>query len=395
MSESRKLAAILAADVVGFSRMAGADEDRTLARLRTLRSDLIDPTVDVHRGRVVKRMGDGFLVEFRSVVDAVRCAVELQNSMVERNAGVPDDRRIEFRIGVHLGDVVEEADGDLMGDGVNIAARLEGIAKPGAVVLSEDAYRQVRQRFDFAISDLGETRLKNIASPVRVYSLEVGAPGEGKLAPRPHQAAAPVGPTPAKPSSRGVGWPTAAALLIGLAIVAGGALTWFGGARQAANSAHAIQVFSLPTEQDLKRIRDIAADHALILPELAFRAPSGSVDAGALRFIGAWSSEIGYNGTGSQAMLIVSTVGGDKRAEGYVLNGPSTPLSYQQHPANTFPFQGEIDGDVLNVKPEHSKVDYVAKLSMGADALTLSVIRTDGKPAVIVLKPIWRLTNGT
>src|SRR5271167_1904390 len=125
MTEQRKLAAILAADVVGFSRLTGADEDRTLARLRALRSDLIDPTISVHKGRVVKRTGDGAIVEFRSVVDAVRCAVEIQNAMVERNAGVPEDRRIEFRIGIHLGDVVEEADGDLMGDGVNIAARLE------------------------------------------------------------------------------------------------------------------------------------------------------------------------------------------------------------------------------------------------------------------------------
>ena len=134
MTETRKLAAILAADVVGFSRLTGADEDRTLARLRALRSDLIDPTIDVHHGRVVKRMGDGFLVEFRSVVDAVRCAIELQNSMVERNAGLPPERRIVFRIGVHLGDVVEETDGDLMGDGVNIAARLEGIARPARSV---------------------------------------------------------------------------------------------------------------------------------------------------------------------------------------------------------------------------------------------------------------------
>src|SRR3984957_3541341 len=176
MSEIRKLAAILAADVVGFSRLAGADEDRTLARLRALRSDLIDPTIAVHNGRVVKRMGDGFLVEFRSVVDAVRCAIEIQNSMVERNAGLPPERRIVFRIGVHLGDVVEEADGDLMGDGVNIAARLEGIAKPGSVCLSEDAYRQVRTRLDFAVADLGQTQLKNIAETVRVYSLEVGIP---------------------------------------------------------------------------------------------------------------------------------------------------------------------------------------------------------------------------
>jgi class 3 adenylate cyclase len=129
VSESRKIAAILASDVVGYSRLAGADEDRILARLRTLRSDVIDPTISVHHGRVVKRTGDGSIVEFRSVVDAVRCAIEVQNAMVERNAGVPPERRIEFRIGIHLGDVVEESDGDLMGDGVNIAARLEGVAE--------------------------------------------------------------------------------------------------------------------------------------------------------------------------------------------------------------------------------------------------------------------------
>ena len=180
MAETRKLAAILAADVVGFSRLAGADEDRTLARLRALRSDLIDPTIAVHHGRVVKRTGDGILVEFRSVVDAVRCAIEVQNGMVERNAGLPVERRIEFRLGIHLGDVVEESDGDLMGDGVNIAARLEGIAKPGAICLSEDAYRQVRARLDLAVNDLGETQLKNIFHPVRVYSLEVGVPSQAR-----------------------------------------------------------------------------------------------------------------------------------------------------------------------------------------------------------------------
>ena len=144
MGETRKLAAILVADVVGYSRLAAADEDRTLARLRGLRSDLIDPAIAAHHGRIVKRTGDGSLIEFRSVVDAVRCAIEVQSGMVERNVGVPEDRRIEFRIGVHLGDVVEEADGDLMGDGVNIAARLEGIGKPGAICLSEQAYWQVR-----------------------------------------------------------------------------------------------------------------------------------------------------------------------------------------------------------------------------------------------------------
>jgi class 3 adenylate cyclase/pimeloyl-ACP methyl ester carboxylesterase len=180
MTETRKLAAILASDVVGFSKLAGADEDRTLARLRALRSDLIDPTIAVHNGRVVKRTGDGSIVEFRSVVDAVRCAIEVQNAMVERNAGVTEDRRIVFRIGIHLGDVVEEADGDLMGDGVNIAARLESVAGPGAICLSEDAYRQVKARLDLAVTDLGATQLKNIADPIRVYSLQVGLRVEAK-----------------------------------------------------------------------------------------------------------------------------------------------------------------------------------------------------------------------
>lgn len=195
MNEIRKLAAILAADVVGYSRLAGADEDRTLARLRALRSDLIDPTIAVHHGRVVKRTGDGALVEFRSVVDAVRCAIEVQNAMLERNTGVPPDRRIEFRIGIHLGDVVEESDGDLMGDGVNIAARLEGVAGPGAICLSEDAYRQVRARLDLSVTDLGNTQLKNIAEPIRVYLLEVGVTARaGNVAPQ----AAPAQPAAAR-----------------------------------------------------------------------------------------------------------------------------------------------------------------------------------------------------
>src|SRR5271166_2596093 len=173
MTQTRKLAAILAADVVGYSRLAGADEERTLARLRALRSDRIDPTIAVHHGRVVKRTGDGALIEFRSVVDAVRCAIEVQTGLIERNAGLSPERRIEFRVGIHLGDVVEESDGDLMGDGVNIAARLEGIAEPGSVYLSEDAYRQVRDRLKEEFVDLGERRLKNIARPVRAYELKI------------------------------------------------------------------------------------------------------------------------------------------------------------------------------------------------------------------------------
>src|ERR1700722_7705664 len=185
MSETRKLAAILVADVVGYSRLTGADEERTLARLRGLRSDLVDPSVAAHRGRIVKRTGDGSIIEFRSVVDAVRCAIEVQTGMVERNAGLPPEKRIEFRIGIHLGDVVEESDGDVMGDGVNIAARLEGVCQRGPICLSEAAYRQVKERLDLPAVDLGPIQLKNIAEPIRVYSLEVGVPAQAKPAAAP------------------------------------------------------------------------------------------------------------------------------------------------------------------------------------------------------------------
>ena len=187
-----------------------------MARLRALRSDLIDPTIAVHHGRIVKRTGDGSIVEFRSVVDAVRCAIEVQNAMVERNAGVPEDRRIVFRIGIHLGDVVEESDGDLMGDGVNIAARLEGIAAPGAICLSEDAYRQVKGRLDLAVTDLGPTQLKNIAEPIRAYSLEVGVPALAKPAPEPK---------PPEPKKRSARAPLAAGIAALLVVIALGA--WY------------------------------------------------------------------------------------------------------------------------------------------------------------------------
>ena len=217
MSETRKIAAILVSDVVGYSRLAGADEDRALARLRAIRSDLIDPIVAVHHGRVVKRTGDGAIVEFRSVVDAVRLAIEVQHGMIERNAGVPAERRIEFRIGIHLGDVVEESDGDLMGDGVNIAARLEGVCEPGGVCLSEQAYWQVKGRLDLAVVDLGPTQLKNIAEPIRVYSLRVGIPAQAK-------PAEPVTPVPSK--KRSALMPLAAALTA-LVVLIGGGAWWF------------------------------------------------------------------------------------------------------------------------------------------------------------------------
>ncbi len=241
MSETRKLAAILVADVVGYSRLTGADEDRILARLRTLRSDLIDPTIAVHHGRVVKRTGDGAIIEFRSVVDAVRCAVEVQNGLIERNAGVQPERRIEFRIGVHLGDVVEEADGDLMGDGVNIAARLEGVAKPGAICLSEQAYWQVKGRLDLKVTDLGATQLKNIVEPIHVYSLEVGQAVLAKPAPSATPA------DQAVASRRPMGFaPLAAAIAVLLCLSAASGWYIFGGRTVKPTEAAHLSIVVLP-----------------------------------------------------------------------------------------------------------------------------------------------------
>ncbi len=173
----RRLAAILAADVAGYSRLTGADEEGTLARLRALRKDVVDPTIVAHHGHIVKTTGDGMLVEFASVVDAVRCAIELQRQMIGRNAGMAADKQINFRIGINLGDVVVESDGDLMGDGVNVAARLENIAPPGGVCLSRAAYDQVKGKIAVAMRDRGRQRLKNIAEPVQVFMVDpAGAP---------------------------------------------------------------------------------------------------------------------------------------------------------------------------------------------------------------------------
>jgi adenylate cyclase len=248
MTETRKLAAILASDVVGYSRLTAADEDLTLARLRALRSDLIDPIISVHHGRVVKRTGDGSIVEFRSVVDAVRCAIEVQNGMVERNAGVPPERRIEFRIGIHLGDVVEESDGDLMGDGVNVAARLEGVAKPGTICLSEQAYWQVKSRLDLEVSDLGETQLKNIADPVRVYSLQVGLPARAKPS-APTLPAAPAAPPPTPPPRKRAPLVPILAGIGALLVIAAGAWYFLVGSKPAvvvANAPAHLSIVVLP-----------------------------------------------------------------------------------------------------------------------------------------------------
>jgi TolB-like protein/class 3 adenylate cyclase len=176
----RRLAAILAADVAGYSRLMGANEEGTLAQLKTIRKALVDPTIATHRGRIVKTTGDGMLVEFASAVDAARCAVEVQRGMVVHSADVAQDLRIEFRIGIHVGDIIID-DNDIFGDGVNIAARLEGIAEPGGVCISDDAQRQIRGKIDIAFEDMGSQTLKNIIEPMRAWRMQVGSASASAL----------------------------------------------------------------------------------------------------------------------------------------------------------------------------------------------------------------------
>ena len=170
MTATRRLTAILAADVAGYSRLMEADEEGTHERLRAHLRELIEPKIAEHRGRIVKNTGDGFLAEFASVVDAVRCAMEVQRGMAERNAAIPPEKRIEFRIGINLGDVIAEGE-DIFGDGVNVAARLEGLAEPGGLLVSNTVHDHARDRLPFAFEDLGEHQVKNIARPMRVYGV--------------------------------------------------------------------------------------------------------------------------------------------------------------------------------------------------------------------------------
>jgi TolB-like protein/class 3 adenylate cyclase len=192
----RRLAAILAADVVGYSRLMGEDEEGTLAALKTLWRDLSDPKIKEHHGRIVKTTGDGLLVEFGSVVDAVRCAVEVQREMAERNIAIPAERRIEFRMGINLGDIIKD-NGDIYGNGVNVAARLEALAGPGGICVSRVVRDQVRDKLDFAFEDGGEQQVKNIARPVRVFRVHLGEVATAAVQPMREPAALPL---PDKPS---------------------------------------------------------------------------------------------------------------------------------------------------------------------------------------------------
>src|SRR5437762_1686212 len=217
---ARHLAAILAADIAGYGRLMGEDEEGTLNALRMWRREIADPRIREHRGRIVKTTGDGFLVEFASIVDAVHCAVEMQRAMGGRNAGIPADRRIEFRIGINLGDIISE-DHDIYGDGVNVAARLEALAEPAGIWISRVVRDQIRDKLPYFFEDMGEQQFKNIARPVHAYAMSA-------------QAVAATAPSPAPSvSARGglAGRPVVIAATMALAAIAIAIVGWWAWSR--------------------------------------------------------------------------------------------------------------------------------------------------------------------
>ena len=359
MNSPRKLAAVLAADVVGYSRQTGLDEEGTLQRLRDLRNELIDPTTTQHRGRVVKTMGDGFLIEFASAVDAVRCAIAIQRGALVRNVDVAAEWRIELRIGINVGDVVVEGD-DLLGDGVNVAARLEGIAEPGGICVSESAFQQVRDKLDVKFTDGGPKSLKNIARPVRVYSVTVSEGKPTKTGARAIRLA---------PTRRG-----AVAVVAGMVVVvAAVAIVWFAPWRSRTESAPEVRAaLTLPSKPSIAVLpfENMSGD-----PEQAYFADGMTEDlitdlskvAGL--FVIARNSTFAYKGKARDVREIARTLGvryvlegsvrragGDVRVNAQLIDGANGGHLWAER----------YDGDLQNIFGLQDKVtrSVVAALSV-------------------------------
>ena len=329
----RRLAAILAADVVGYSRLMGEDEEGTLRALMTHRRELIDPKVTEHHGRIVKTTGDGALVEFASVVDAVRCAVEVQRGMAERNALVPKDKRIAFRIGINVGDIIIQG-GDIFGDGVNVAARLEGLAPPGGICVSGVVRDQVRDKLSFAFEDMAERSVKNIARPVHVYLVK---DEEGLTSPHvvTHRAA----------SRRTVIWGTVALLVFVLAA---------GGAWLAKERAAPVVRFNEA------KLRALAQKQQIPLPERIGLAPVGDIPPNMASYLGAWGGDEQWGGVGRHVILLVTSVDRTGAAAGFYGESAPTPNSFTQSPAHFYAVTGRIDGDGFKFDLGQSTFSFVA-----------------------------------
>jgi class 3 adenylate cyclase len=377
----RKIAAIMAADIAGYSKLVAEDEEETLRRLASYRS-VFDDFIAKASGRIFNTAGDAVLAEFPSAVEAVRCAIDIQESLRTRNLAYPPSRQMNFRIGITVGDVVER-DGDLLGDGVNIAARLEGLAEPGGICVSRSIYEQVTNKLSVRFADIGEQQVKNIPTPIHAYV--VSSPG--------HEQA----PIPA----RGIPWPAVIGAACVAAVVTAGGIYWVANmskplptvAMQApakpavktpAQTAPAASVQPQPPQQALQKaappnppaqtavadaaptaeppasridetkLRGLAGQLSLPLPRTVHLVePLADVPKKSSEFLGAWGGDRRWGGRGRQMILVVTYVAASGEATGIISFGPPTPFTDNQRPANYWVFNGTIrDDDLKFVSPD-------------------------------------------
>jgi adenylate cyclase len=380
----RKIAAIMAADIAGYSKLVAEDEEETLRRLASYRL-VFDDFIAKASGRIFNTAGDAVLAEFQSAVEAVRCAIDVQESLRTRNLAYPPSRQMNFRIGITVGDVVER-DGDLLGDGVNIAARLEGLADPGGICVSRSVYEQVANKLSVQFADIGEQQVKNIPTPVHAYVVAVALPHEQTRAPKRN-----------KPSLL-----PAAAVLAAVAVLGGaGGIYWIlaqapppAPASQAAPPQPAAQVAAaVPVAREIARfdetkVRTLAGQFDIPLPQsIRIVAPSPDVPKKSADYLGAWGGDRRWGGRGRHMILLVTYVDTAGMATGIVAFGPPTPTTYNQNPANYWTFSGAFTEEELKFLSPDGKWTYRFKI-MPDGIMQGRLVNPDNRPSNISFERI-------
>jgi class 3 adenylate cyclase len=340
----RKIAAIMAADIAGYSKLVADDEEETLRRLASYRS-VFDDFIAKAAGRVFNTAGDAVLAEFPSAVEAVRCAIDIQESLRTRNLAYPPSRQMNFRIGITVGDVVER-EGDLLGDGVNIAARLEGLAEPGGICVSRSIYEQVTNKLSVQFADIGEQQVKNIPTPIHAYMVAVSSSQEQPRTPRK-----------TNPSKM-----AAAVVLACIAVVgAVGGIYWVSMRAPRTGPATAAPPFTAHVNE--ANVHALAAKQSIPLPQtIRFVEPASAVPKKSAEYIGAWGGDRRWGNGGRQTILLVTYIDEAGAASGVICFGPPTAHTLDQHPANYFAFTGTITRDGLKFETANGKWKYEFKL---------------------------------
>jgi class 3 adenylate cyclase len=360
----RKIAAIMAADIAGYSKLVAEDEEETLRRLAAYRS-VFDDFIARASGRIFNTAGDAVLAEFPSAVEAVRCAIDIQESLRTRNLAYPPSRQMNFRIGITVGDVVER-NGDLLGDGVNIAARLEGLAEPGGICVSRSVYEQVANKLSVQFADIGEQQVKNIPTPIHAYVVAVALPYEARAAKKTRPALLPAAAALAAVATLGgaggIYWilaqapaqapasaPAAASVVASAPVPAAPAP-----AAQPAPPQPPTQVAAVPPQREIARLnesklRAVAADLSIPLPQsIRILEPSPDVPKKSAEYLGAWGGDRRWGGRGRHMILLVTYVEPSGKATGLVAFGPPTPTTYNQNPPNYWAFTGTLSEEDLS-----------------------------------------------